>query len=84
VMRTVAMRTIPEAALPTLPTGTLLDARSPNESGAAKGAEASAIVTARDDSPEKRDGGASLARITLRHATGFVAPAAGLDQRPGG
>jgi hypothetical protein len=71
-----------EAALPTLPTGRLLDARARDDSDVAKGSKAPGIVTACDDSPEKRDGGASLARRTTRHATGFVAPAAGLEPAP--
>jgi hypothetical protein len=83
VMNTIAMRTIPEAALPRLPAGNLPETigrdDSRDDSPLGRTSLASRIVTARDDSTEKRFGARRPSRATARSATGFIAPAAGLE-----
>jgi hypothetical protein len=78
VMKTTAMRTIPEAALPRLPAVQLGATVSPDASVAA-GAQSVGIVTARDDSSAAGSEVARVDRATARVAASIVAPAAGLE-----
>jgi integrase len=83
VMKTTAMRTIPEAALPRLSAGELVDAigrdDSRDHSPLARASLESGIVTTYDDSSEKRGRSRKRSRAKARLATGFIAPAAGLE-----
>jgi hypothetical protein len=87
VMKTTAMRTTPEAALPRLSATRLEEVRSRDDStprtrddsDRPKAPSPSGIVTARDDSNEKPVGRTTSPRVTTRSATGFSAPAAGLE-----
>jgi integrase len=86
VMNTAAMRTIPDAALPQLPAGRLLESTGRDDSPRARDVSPSenasatpGIVLTRDDSTEPSAGGQRHARVTPQPCGGFFAPTAGLE-----
>jgi Phage integrase family len=79
VMRTSAMRTIPEAAIPRLGPGPLVARHGQDLSRSIEGSDAVRIVMTSDDSL-KSDGQAEGANaLSLRHSLVRLAPAAGLE-----
>jgi hypothetical protein len=86
VMNTTAMRTIPEAALPQLLAGRLLESTGRDDSRRARDVSPSenefatpGIVTARDDSTATDGSPQPRAPVTPRPHGAFSAPAAGLE-----
>jgi Phage integrase family len=86
VMKTTAMRTIPDAALPRLPAGRLVETigrddsrRARDDSHPSEVVATTGIVAARDDSTETRQRVAKCVRATVRLPAGISAPTAGLE-----
>ncbi len=78
VMRTTAMRAIPEAAIPRLAPGPLLGPGD-DDSRPEEASPAGRIVITSDDSPEDGPGVWGAKAVTIQHSSAKLAPAAGLE-----
>jgi integrase len=79
VMRTTAMRLIPEAVIPRLEARVLVEVTRSDDFASPDGAASLRIVTANDDSSAKSAEPSGPGVVTARHSRTTLAPAAGLE-----